>query len=605
MKRRQGPLVVGILPALGSGLTDLRRTGQHERLLAYDLRHYSEAYDHVYYFSYFRESLAAFTGDPLLLRKVTLFPKRWPVPARVYAFLLPVLYARRVRQCGALRVEQFSGVVPALVARLLFRTPFVVTYGYHYAAVARIARSRLKPWLYGLLERVVFPRAAGVIVTSREMEARLRSHPQRPRLAYFPNGVDTEVFSPPPSPVGHRRRTVLYVGRLEPEKNLARLIHALALVHDPPVRLVIVGGGSLRQELEQGARAAGVEADFVGVVPHGELPQHFRNADCFVLPSLTEGHPKALIEAMACGLPCAASVRGGIPSLLEDGVTGILFDPEDTRAIAQATARLLTDRTLARRLGENARTAAASLYDAHALLKEEVRFVQSVSSLGPVTELFEEYAEAFLIDDVLPEYVLRRVSELARQGPRAVLDLGAGDGRYLGLFAGLLAASAFLVGCEISVRRALRIKAKGFRVVVAQAEALPFKAGVFDLVTLIEVLEHTQVPGRSLDEVRRVLRQGGQLALTTPNYPMKRLFDLRAALRQRRLARLRDDPTHISPLSAGRLERLLLARFQSVHLEGTAIPGEGHLRWLGTLRQSRLGRRLSNKLFALCAKGER
>lgn len=605
MTRRQGRLVVGILPALGSGLTDLRRSGQHERLLAYDLRHYSEAYDHVYYFSYFRESLAAFTRDPLLLRKVTLFPKRWPLPARVYAFLLPILYARQVRQCGALRVEQFSGVVPALVARLLFRTPFVVTYGYHYAEVARIARSRLKPWLYRLLERIVFPRAAGVIVTSREMETLLRSHPQRPRLAYFPNGVDTEVFSPPPSPVGRRRRTVLYVGRLEQEKNLARLIHALALVRDPPVRLVVVGGGSLRRELEEGARAARVEVDFVGVVPHSELPQHFRNADCFVLPSLTEGHPKALIEAMACGLPCAASARGGIPSLLEAEVTGVLFDPEDTRDIARAIGRVLADRGLARRLGENARTTAASLYDARALLKEEVRFVQSVSALGPATELFEEYADAFPIDDVLPEYVLRRLSELARQGPGALLDLGAGDGRYLGLFASLLEERALLVGCEISFRRAQRIKAKGFRVLVAQAEALPFKDGAFDLVTLIEVIEHTQSPGHSLDEVRRVLRRGGQFALTTPNYPMKRLFDLRAALRQRSLARLRDDPTHISPLSAGRLERLLVARFESVHLEGTAILGEGHFRWLGSLRQSRLGRRLSNKLFALCAKGER
>ena len=69
---------VGILPALGSGLTDLRRTGQHERLLNYDLRHYCEAYDRVYYFSYFREALADFTRDPLLLDKVVLLPRRGP-----------------------------------------------------------------------------------------------------------------------------------------------------------------------------------------------------------------------------------------------------------------------------------------------------------------------------------------------------------------------------------------------------------------------------------------------------------------------------------------------------------------------------------------------
>src|SRR5262249_27535363 len=247
----------------------------------------------------------------------------------------------------------------------------------------------------------------------------------------------------------------------------------------------------------------------------------------------------ALIEAMASGVPCAASARGGIPSLLEDGVTGLLFDPEDTADITQAIRRLLDDAELALRLGASARRAAVRLFDARARLDEEVRFVRSVSRDAALTDLFEAYAEEFPIDDGLPEFVVRQLTELVRRGPRAVLDLGAGDGRYLGLFRGLLAADALLVGCEISLRRARRIRAKGFHVVVARSEALPFRAAAFDLVTLIEVIEHTESPARTLDEARRVLRPGARPALTTPHYPMKRLFDLRAAVRQRSLARLR------------------------------------------------------------------
>jgi glycosyltransferase involved in cell wall biosynthesis len=594
---------VGILPALGSGLTDLQRTGQHERLLSYDLRHYAEAYDRVYYFSYFRESLAAFTADPLLIEKVKVLPKRGRWPNRLYALLLPLLHGRQLRRCSALRVEQFSGVLPALVARLLYRIPFVVTYGYHYGEVARIAGSRLKPWLYRLLEHVAFPMAAGVIVTSREMETRLRAHPARPRLGYFPNGVDTEHFSPATSrrPAG-RPWTLLYVGRLEPEKNLLRLLDALASIEVPRPRLVLVGDGSLRDELAARGRALGVEILMPGVVPHGELPRHFRDADCFVLPSLTEGHPKALIEAMACGLPCIASARGGIPSILEDGVTGLLFDPEEPEDIARAVRCVATDRALAARLGDRARAAAAALYDAHALLKGEVSFVRALSGEGPVTALFEAYAESVPMDEALPEFVTARLRTLARGAPGPVLDLGAGDGRYLEMLAPLLAPGALLVGCEISLVRARRIRAKGLHVVVARSEALPFREGVFDLVTFLEVIEHTESPSRSLDEVRRVLHRGGHLALTTPNYPMKRLFDLRAAVRQRSLARLKDDPTHISPLSAGRLGRLLRSRFEHVGLEGTAILGEGYVRGLGRLKASPLGRRLSNKLFALCAR---
>ena len=559
---------IGILPALGSGLTDLQRTGQHERLLDYDLRHYCESYDRVYYVSYFRESLADFTRDPLLLDKIVLLPKRGWWPARAYAFLLPFLYRRQLRECEALRVEQFSGVVPALVTRWLDGAPFVVTYGYHYAEVARIAGSRLKP-----------------------------------RLAYFPNGVDTDSFAPgQESRPASGQRTVLYVGRLEQEKNLPRLIEALALVSGPPLKLVLVGDGSLRGDLERQAREAGVAADFLGVVPHGRLPRHFRSADCFVLPSLTEGNPKALIEAMACGLPCAASARGGIPSIMEDGVTGLLFDPESVTDIARAVERLLNDVTLARGLGERARTNALRLYDIHALLKAEISFVQSVSGSRSLTDLFEGYARDVRMDEALPEFVAAKLRALAEQAPRSVLDLGAGDGRYLELLAPLLPSGARLVACEISLLRARRILAKGFPVVVAQSEALPFKPGAFDLVSFMEVIEHTRSPAASLDETARVLRAGGRLALTTPNYPMKRLFDLRAAFRQRSWTRLKDDPTHISPLSAGRLERLLQPRFARVHLEGTAIPGEGHIRWLGRLRESWIGLRLSNKLFALCVR---
>jgi glycosyltransferase involved in cell wall biosynthesis/SAM-dependent methyltransferase len=596
---------IGILPALGSGLTDLSRTGQHERLLDYDLRHYSEAYDRVYYFSYFREALADFTRDPLLLDKVVLLPRRGAWPARAYAFLLPALYRREIRECEALRVEQFSGVIPALIARRRYGVPFVVTYGYHYGEVARIAGSRLKPRLYGWLEQAAFPRAAGVIVTSREMERRLAAHPARPRLAYFPNGVDTESFAPSPAPrADSGPPTVLYVGRLEEEKNLARLIEALALIEGARPRLRLVGDGRLRGDLERRARAAGVEADFAGVIPHGQLPRHFRAADCFVLPSLTEGHPKALIEAMACGLPCAASARGGIPSILEDAVTGLLFDPDQPRDIARAVGRLLADPDFARRLGERARASALAHYDVRALLKAEAAYVQSVAGPGSISGLFEDYAREVRMDETLPEFVATQLQRLALDAPRSVLDLGAGDGRYLDLLAPLLPSGSHLVACEISLVRARRIKARGFPVVVAQSEALPFKAGAFDLVSFMEVIEHTQSPAASLDETVRILSHGGRLALTTPNYPMKRLFDLRAAVRQRSWARLKDDPTHISPLSAGRLERLLRPRFSRVHLEGTAILGEGHVRGLGRLRQSRVGLRLSNKLFALCRRGE-
>lgn len=593
--------VVGVLPALGSGLTDLRRGGQHERLLAYDLRHYAAAYHTVLYFSYFDEALADFTSDPLLCERVVVLPKRGRWPSRLWAVLLPLVYHREFRRCQVLRVEQFPGVIPALVARWLYRTPYVVTYGYRYGEVARIAGSRVKPWLYRLLERIAIPRAAGVIATSRELGAHVETLGGSGRILYVPNGVDLAVFAPSRSSGSSDRKCVLYVGRLSREKNLERLVDAMRRIV-PPARLVIIGEGGRRETIERRAQQAGVDVEFRGVVPFGEVPRHLAGADVFVLPSLTEGHPKALLEAMACSLPCAGAARGGIPSLLEDGVSGLLFDPEDTGDIARAIQRLLSDASLARRLGDRAREVVGH-YDAHALLEAEVRFVRQVSLGAPPTALFEDYADAFPIDDAVPEFVYRRFKELVRARPRAVLDVGAGDGRYLGFFESHL-TGALVVGCEISLTRARRIRAKGFRVVVARSEQLPFRGGAFDLVTLVEVIEHTKSPTQTLEEIHRALRPGGRLALTTPNYPVKRLYDARAAVRARDLRRLRDDPTHISPLSARRLERLLTPRFAAVELEGTSLLGESRSRWIRALKSWPVGRWLSNKLFAVCTKAE-
>ncbi|HEY3189164.1 MAG TPA: glycosyltransferase, partial [Solirubrobacteraceae bacterium] len=350
------------------------------------------------------------------------------------------------------------------------------------------------------------------------------------------------------------------------------------------------------------AARAGLALVLDGVVPHRALPAILAEADCFVLPSLTEGHPKALIEAMAAGLPCAASARGGIPTLLTDGATGLLFDPERRDDIARSVRRLLTDASLARRLGAAARATAVASYDASVLLGAEAAFVRAAGAGDSVTQMFEDYAQAFPIEDVLPEFLVPRLEALARQGARAVLDLGAGDGRWLAFFRRLLPPDALVVGCEISHLRARRIKEKGFHVVVAQTEALPFREAAFDLVSLIEVIEHTQSPAQSLSEIRRTLRRGGRLVLTTPNYPVKRLYDARAALRARSLGRLKDDPTHISPLGARRLARLLVERFESVTLEGAAVLGEGRSAWIRRLKATPLGTRISNKLYAVCAK---
>lgn len=143
-----------------------------------------------------------------------------------------------------------------------------------------------------------------------------------------------------PQPRPTRRRRLLYVGRLSGEKNLRSLIRALKLIEsDPSWTLTIAGFGTLRDELEQMVQGLGLRSriTFAGRVEHDEsLRTLYLNHDIFVLPSFTEGAPRALAEAMGMGLCPIASAVGGIPEMLEDGRCGYLVPDPHPEGIAAA-----------------------------------------------------------------------------------------------------------------------------------------------------------------------------------------------------------------------------------------------------------------------------
>jgi glycosyltransferase involved in cell wall biosynthesis len=230
--------------------------------------------------------------------------------------------------------------------------------------------------LKGFVERLGLKHAAAVIATTPELAARASRLARRVEL--IPNGVDTTRFQPPPNPPQNERKRILYVGRFSKEKNLSRIVEATGYVSVDSA-VLMVGSGPLRDDLERQAEQAGVVVDFRGVVDQRRLPEVYASADVFVLASFTEGHPKVLLEAMACGVPCVASDCAGNRSLVTDGRTGLLFDPHEPRHLADCLDRVLKDPALARRLAEAARREILARYDLRALVEREIALVRSVA----------------------------------------------------------------------------------------------------------------------------------------------------------------------------------------------------------------------------------
>ncbi len=378
---------LGLLPAVGGGVRELARTGQVSRLVDGYLRRYVEAFDEVIYFSYLTESIEDYTESADLRKRVRILSPPGPLPRGKWARRMVEEQGEELRRCDVLRVFQVTGTTPLYWAdswRRPLGVPFVTTYGFSYAA---LSDSMVKKILKQQVEKWALRHAAAVIATTEALKEQARAIAPKVRVERIPNGVDTARFTP-----GERRRAngdplhVLYVGRLSAEKNVAAAVTATAMLKagggaSPSVTLVVVGAGPLAGALAEQAREGGV-ADrlvFRGVVDQHVLPAEYAAADVFVLPSFTEGHPKALIEAMSCGLPCVVSNRGGNLTLIEDGVTGLHFDPERPAELEVCLKRLRADPALAASLGAAAREQAVAHYDLGALVAREIALLKDVA----------------------------------------------------------------------------------------------------------------------------------------------------------------------------------------------------------------------------------
>lgn len=269
------------------------------------------------------------------------------------AAVLPWIPEDVLRAAHVIKTNQMAGADKALAAARAFGKPLVARQGYlwsEFAARKHGPESR-EFQRADRIERAAYAAAAQVVVTTEAMRASVlaRVPAARGRIAIVPNYVDVERFSPGYALPAIPR--VCYVGRLDQsQKNIGALLAAVGRLDVP---LTIVGDGPERDAV---AAACGSRRHWrwQAAVAHERLPEALRAARVFVLPSRFEGHPKALLEAMACGLPVVAGDVPGVNDLVRHGKTGWLVEPT-AEGLRAGLARVLADAGLARRLGAAAR----------------------------------------------------------------------------------------------------------------------------------------------------------------------------------------------------------------------------------------------------------
>jgi glycosyltransferase involved in cell wall biosynthesis len=361
---------LGIFFHRDGSLENLRMVGQDKRFISSYLKKYSKAFDKVYMFSYANEWVSGLPDN------VIIVPNKHGIPSSLYAFLMPLMRRKEVRDCDVFRVFHISGTPSSIVTKVFYGKPYITTYGYLWMRDILFHKKYTELLIAKPVEWLGLMMADRVIITIDETKKYVARFVPAERIAEVPNGVDVDLFRKMPARRGRTRR-IISIGRLVKVKNYDSLVKAVAKIKG--AELVLYGDGPEAGNLERLAEAEGCKLT-IGMVPNEKLPREVSKADVFVLPSHSEGMPKALIEAMACEIPCIVSDLPTLREVVKDGVNGLVcgHSPESIR---EKIEYVLDHRREAGRMAAAARKHITDNLSIDVLVEKEIKLLKDLQHI--------------------------------------------------------------------------------------------------------------------------------------------------------------------------------------------------------------------------------
>ncbi len=281
---------------------------------------------------------------------------------------------------------QKAGILGRISARLRrvpsIYTPNSLVYRTQLMRPRRTSRMRFQVGLH--VERALARRTAAIVAVAQDERSVAIADRLAPptRVVVIHNGVEVDSDLAPNEELARFRGKGPLLGLvagLRDQKGLPILLDSLELLarEGRPVRFAIVGNGPLWNEVAVRVAAAPLREHTILMPFEGRVEPYLRSLDAFVLPSLWEGLPLAILEAMAMGLPVVATAVNGTPEAVEDGVTGYLVPPKDPKALADRLMAIASDEARRCEMGEAGRRVAASRFGVDRMVDELISVYRS------------------------------------------------------------------------------------------------------------------------------------------------------------------------------------------------------------------------------------
>lgn len=306
---------------------------------------------------------------------VEIVPCRGRLDHRAISSLRRLIRGERIH---AVHAHGYKADIYVYAASFGLRTPILSTCHTWYD-------NDLAAYLYGVLDRRILRRFDMTIAVSEAVAAALRDAGVSPRkIRIINNGIDLHSFSSATPTLRLELRTdkkiIGTVARLAPEKGIEYLLKAAVIVleQEPDVLFVIAGDGPDRRHLETLAQELGISDHVVFTGTRRDIAGVYASLDLLAQPSLKEGLPMTLLEALASKRAAVATRVGAVPGVVLHEKTGLLIEPADSSALAGAILRLLADTGLCQQLGEAGYSWVRENFSAETMAKTYLDVYQSV-----------------------------------------------------------------------------------------------------------------------------------------------------------------------------------------------------------------------------------
>lgn len=320
-------------------------------------------FDKIYFITYGKNDLKY---KNLFPENILIVPKRYGIPNILYSFLSPLILRKEIGLASWIKTNQIMGSWSAIIAKLLYSKKLALRTGY---TESLSGKKNIKKLFFSLIERIAYFFSDIEIVTSQFQLSYIKKRYRVKEAYLIPNGIDIELFRPKLVSKDQSKLNLIFVGRLEPEKNILNLLKAISRLDR--VHLTIIGTGGLKNKIEKIKDNLNLDLNIIDSIPNSELPEIYNNSDVYIQPSLYEGNPKTILEAMSCGLPVISCDVEGINNIIEHKENGYLC-ATDAQSISAAIKDVLSNHKLQETMGNNAAEFIKENYNLNKMIEKEI-----------------------------------------------------------------------------------------------------------------------------------------------------------------------------------------------------------------------------------------